>query len=147
MNLEEIRNDLQKNKNFDKHLKELTKIKSDVVELINLCEEIRIVERIEQANKRNDKYKGLEVLTMVRSAIKSSYLEHLDDYKGFKERLTYTVLINPLADAGDCVKITKEQYKRKENYGFLETLNYLSEFIDHKKVNEIQRQYNLINNK
>jgi len=144
MNLEEIRTDLQQNKNFDKHLKDLTKIKSEVKELLDLCESIRLQERILMAEKRKDAYKGFEILTMVRSAIKSSYLEHIDDFNMFKERLTYTILINPLADAGDCVEITKEQYNNLPK-GFMETLNYLASFINHNKVNDIQRQYNLIN--
>lgn len=144
MNLEEIRTDLQQAKNFDKHFKDLTKIKSEVKELLDLCESIRYQERILMAEKRKDAYKGLEILTKVRQAIKSAYLEHVDDYKGFKERLTFTVLVEPLADAGDCVNITKEQYYNLPK-GFMETLNYLTGFINHDKVNEIQRQYNLIN--
>jgi hypothetical protein len=147
MNLEQIEKDLQQGKNFDKHFKDLTKYKSEVKELLDLCESIRHQERIAQAERRNLNYKGLEVLTMVRSAIKMSYLEHIDDYDQFIERLTYTVLINPLADAGDCVEITEEQYNKKEGKSFFETLNYLAEFINHKKVNEIQRQYELINKK
>ena len=147
MNLEQIKTDLQQGKNYDQHLKNLTKYKSDIKELLDLCESIRYQERIAQAERRNLNYKGLEILTMVRSAIKSSYLEHIDDYNQFIERLTYTVLINPLADAGDCVEITEEQYKNKEGKSFFETLNYLAEFINHDKVNAIQRQYELINNK
>ena len=147
MNLEQIEKDLQQGKNFDKHFKDLTKYKSEVKELLDLCESIRYQERIAQAEKRNLNYKGLEVLTMVRSAIKISYLEHIDDYKEFKERLTFTVLINPLADAGDCVEITEKQYNNKGGKSFFETLNYLAEFINHNKVNEIQRQYELINKK
>ena len=147
MNLEQIVKDLQQGKNFDKHFKDLTKYKSEVKELLDLCEAIRYQERIAQAERRNLNYKGLEILTMVRSAIKSSYLEHIDDYNQFKERLTYTVLINPLADAGDCVEITEEQFNNKSGKSFFETLNYLAEFINHEKVNEIQRQYELINKK
>ena len=147
MNLEQIEKDLQQGKNFDKHFKDLTKYKSEVKELLDLCESIRYQERIAQAEKRNLNYKGLEVLTMVRSAIKISYLEHIDDYKEFKERLTFTVLIEPLADAGDCLDITEEQYNNKVGKSFFETLNYLAEFINHNKVNEIQRQYELINKK
>lgn len=146
MNLEKIEKELIEGKNFDKHYLQLTSTKNNVKRLLDLCESIRKQERIMEALERKKAYEGLEILTKVRSAIKMTYSGGwgIPNHEEFVVDLKCWHIFN--GDSADkFINITEEQYNAKEGKGYLETLDHLASFINHNKVNELQRHYNEVN--
>lgn len=156
MNLKDIEKRLRTRTETEADINYIYDTLSALNELKQLHKANTELQRIEKAHERKDKYKGNEVLTNVKSILKTAYNRYTMDKNQRDDVWQNECLVMDIhgLEIGDFLKpyyVTNEGVEsiRKDSYS--ETLNELAKAINQRKVFEVQQEYNKrkneINNK